>query len=338
MHVKIVSFTGRGAETASRIAALLPEAHVERYARTVDPSLSDTQLSRFAQQAMVDCDLIVFVGAAGIAVRAVAPYLAGKAFDPAVLVVDEAGKFVISLLSGHLGGANALTERVAAGLGATPVITTATDSRGVFAVDTWAKAHGCAVLDPENIKFISGALLRGETVGLRSDFPVEGALPAHFDTRFAAESGVFIGFDRVQTPFVHTLHLVPRIVHLGVGCRRGATAEQIAQTVRAALEHAGVPETAVCTVSSIDVKVDEPGLLAFCAREKIPFSTFPAAELERAPGAFTPSEFVRETVGVDNVCERAAVLSAAGGRILCHKTAENGVTAALAMQNWRVTF
>ena len=212
-HAKFVSFTEVGARTAARAAALLPDFLTERYARTVDPSLSGTSLSRFAQQAMVDCDLIVFVGAAGIAVRAVAPYLAGKAYDPAVIVIDEAGKFVIPLLSGHLGGANALAERLADGLGAQAVVTTATDGRDVFAVDNWARDNGCAVFDPPHIKYVSGALLRGETVGVRSDFPVDGRLPAHISLNADAESGFVIGFDTKVVPFAHTLHLVPRIVY-----------------------------------------------------------------------------------------------------------------------------
>ena len=200
-HAKFVSFTALGAQTAARAASLLTDFRCERYARTVDLSLAGTQLSRFAQQAMVDCDLIVFVGAAGIAVRAVAPYLMGKAYDPAVLVIDEQGRFVIPLLSGHLGGANALAERLAGGLGAQPILTTATDGRQVFAVDTWAKAHGCAVIEPHRIKYVSGALLRGETVGVRSDFSVDGLLPAHIDLKSDAESGFTIGFD-TESPAV----------------------------------------------------------------------------------------------------------------------------------------
>ena len=264
-HAKFVSFTEIGAQTAAKVARLLPDFLCERYARTVDLSLSNTSLPRFAQQAMVDCDLIVFVGATGIAVRAAAPYLAGKAYDPAVVVIDEQGRFVIPLLSGHLGGANELAERLAEGLGATAVITTATDGRAVFAVDSWAKSHECVVFDPENIKYISGALLRGDTVGLRSAFPVDGLIPAHIDTKTAAESGFVIGFDTEVQPFPHTLHLVPRVISLGIGCRKGVSAGAVEQTVREALGRAGLPLTAVNAVASIDIKKDEPGLVSFCA-------------------------------------------------------------------------
>ena len=132
----------------------------------VDASLNKTKLSRMVQQAMADCGLIVFVGATGIAVRHIAPFLQGKQYDPAVLVVDEHARFVISLLSGHLGGANALAQQIAEGIGAQPVITTATDGRGAFAVDTWAKAHRCTVHEVDRIKYISGGNFIRQACGL----------------------------------------------------------------------------------------------------------------------------------------------------------------------------
>lgn len=337
-HAKFVSFTEVGAQTAKKAAALLPDFLTERYARTVDPSLSGTQLARFAQQAMVDCDLIVFVGAVGLAVRAVAPYLAGKAFDPAVVVIDEAGRFVIPILSGHLGGANALAQRLADGLDAQAVITTATDGRAAFAVDTWAAAHGCTVVNPQNIKHVSGALLRGESVGLRSDFPVCGRLPAQVTLDGAPESGFCIGFDTKAAPFAHTLHLVPRVVFLGVGCRKGTDAQTIEQAVQAALDAAGVPWEAICGIASIDIKQNEPGLLHFCENHSLTLTVFSAKTLQSVHGDFTPSDFVARTVGVDNVCERAAVCAAAGGTLLWRKSAQNGVTVALAQRDWRADF
>ena len=326
-HAKFVSFTLYGAQTVQKAVKLLPDFRCERYARTVDASLSGTSLKRFAQQAMVDCDLIVFVGATGIAVRAAAPYLMGKAYDPSVIVIDEQGKFVIPLLSGHLGGANEIAKTLAEGLNAVSVLTTATDGRQVFAVDTWAKAHSCAVLEPHYIKYVSGALLRGETVGVRSDFPIDGLLPARIDLKKDAESGFTIGFRTDAQPFAHTLHLVPQIAYLGIGCRKGTSADAIEQTVQAAL-----------AAASIDIKQNEPGLLLFCEKHGLPFRTFTAEQLQVAQGEFSRSSFVQQTVGVDNVCERAAVCAAQNGTLILHKFAQNGVTAAVAVPDWRVTF
>ena len=335
---KVVSFTGRGAETGRRIAALLGEGKIECYARGVDPSLEGTQLARMVQQAMVDCNLLVFVGACGIAVRAIAPYLQGKAYDPAVLVVDEGAKFVIPLVSGHLGGANALAVRLAEGLGAQAVVTTATDGRGLFAVDTWAREHGCTVLNPGEIRFVSAALLRGESVGLQTDVPGQGAIPRYIKQGGGQDAGVTVASSGARQPFAHTLHLVPRIVCVGLGCRRGASRQAVEQAVGAALKQAGVHIAALQAVASIDVKRDEAGLLDFCKDHNLPAVFYSAGELRLAPGRFTASDFVQQAVGVDNVCERAAVWHTGGGKLLMAKTAHDGVTVALAAQNWGMEF
>ena len=336
IRVKIISFTEQGARTGERAAQVLPGCSVERYARGIDASVRHTKLSRMVQQAMVDCDLIVFVGATGIAVRMCAPFLQGKQYDPAVIVIDEQAKFVISLLSGHLGGANALTQQLADGLCAQAIITTATDGRGAFAVDIWAKAHHCTVHEIHKIKHISGAVLAGQTVGFQSDFPVSGILPegiAH-----AGESGIVVSVRTNKTPFANTLHLIPRIVTLGIGCRRGTPAEAIKQAVSRVLEEEQIPMSAICSVASIDVKKDELGLCAFCQQHKLPFLTYTAQELQEVPGQFVSSAFVQHTVGVDNVCERAAMRASENGRLLRGKTPCGGITVALAMRDWEVVF
>mgnify|MGYP005899688189 FL=1 len=179
-------------------------------------------------------------------------------------------------------------------------------------------------------------LLRGDTVGLRSAFPVDGLLPAHINTKTAAESGFVIGFDTEVQPFPHTLHLVPRVISLGIGCRKGVSASAIEQIVREALDRAGLPLTAVNAVASIDIKKDEPGLVSFCAAHGLPLAVYSAEELNAAPGEFTASEFVKSTVGVDSVCERAAVVNAGNGTIIARKYAKNGVTAAFAAGGYRV--
>jgi len=338
IHVKIVSFTIQGAATAEKIASAFQGEHIEQYRRTVDPSLYGTTLSRFAQQAMVDCDVIIFVGAIGIAVRAVAPYLVGKTVDPAVIVTDETGRYVVPILSGHIGGANAFAYRIADTIGAEAVITTATDINGAFAVDTWAAKQRCIIYDPGNIRYISGAILRGETVGLQSDFPIEGELPAQVSLTHDVQSGFTVGYEQNNFPFPHTLHIIPRIVHIGIGCRRGSSLRQIEDSIQWTLSQADIPIQSLCAVASITVKQNESGLLAFVEKYRLPIRFYTTEELQTAPGVFSPSDFVRRTVGVDNVCERAAALSSGNGRKLHSKTVRDGVTVALYEESFRLRF
>ncbi len=336
MRVRIFSFTQGGQMLANRILPHLADCQTEHIMR--DGGQAKTSLRECVRQAFADnIDALVFIGAAGIAVRAIAPHLQSKATDPAVLVLDEAGRFVIPLLSGHLGGANALAARLSDVLGAAAVITTATDVQGVFAVDTWAKAQGYAVIEVQNIRYISAALLRGETVGLHSDFPVRGALPQGISTEMAADSGFVVSYDSTQIPFLHTLHLVPCTVTVGIGCRRGKSEAELMAVMQEVLDLAGIHPRAVCALASIDLKRDEAGLCALADTWGVPFVTFSAESLQEAAGDFTPSAFVQKTVQVDNVCERAAVC-ASRGVLLHRKYAKNGVTVALAATKQEVVF
>ncbi|MBQ8333356.1 MAG: cobalamin biosynthesis protein [Clostridia bacterium] len=279
-------------------------------------------------------DALIFIGACGIAVRDIAPHLKNKTVDPAVLVLDDQGKFVIPILSGHIGGANALADHLAAQLGAVPVITTATDGSGKFSCDTWAVTHNCAISSMKTAKDVSAAILTAD-VPISSEFALPEILPNGLTACSNGELGIFIGI-HTDSPYVSALRLIPRIVTLGIGCRRDTPMETIFAVVKETLEAHRIDTRAIGCVASIDVKADEAGLLACAKVLKAQTVFYTADELNAVPGEFAESEFVRKTVGVGNVCERAAVCG--GGTLIIPKTAKDGVTVAAAVNEWRIEF
>lgn len=323
----ILAFSRRGMETAGRIARAL-EGEYETECLRPEGNLRPLVEARFPVS-----DALIFVGSCGIAVRAIAPFLKGKTLDPAVIVSDETGKWVVSLLSGHIGGANALALRIARAIGAQPVITTATDVNKRFSVDTWAAKAGLSIGSMDLAKRFSAAILERD-LPLCSDFPVEGPPPAGVFWGDSGALGAAVSCLK-KNPFEETLCLVPQKLHLGVGCRRGTPCSAFEEILSALPIH---PE-AVCSVASIDVKRDEQGLLDFCAAHNWGARFYPAARLMALGGEFTGSDFVQKTVGVDNVCERAAMVSAGpGAKLILRKTISGGVTMAAATEDWRVCF
>ena len=326
MNRAYLAFTEKGLALAQKLASALPGT-VARCGHG-GPGLADWTAEQFAHT-----DALIFVGAVGIAGRAIAPLCRSKASDPAVVVVDECGHFAVPLLSGHLGGANDLARAIAALCGAVPAITTATDAHGIFAVDEWAKHQNCTVLEPEHIKLVSGALLAGKTVQFASDWPIAGSPPAGL-----AEDAAAPELALTLCPAGDALHLVPRIGVLGVGCKRGTSTETLAEAFAAFCSQNRLAPQCITAAASIDLKQNEAGLLTFCKSHSWPAQFFTAEQLCAAPGSFTPSAFVQSVTGVDNVCERSAVL-AAGGTLVFHKYAHTGVTFALAVRpyapDWR---
>lgn len=326
--MKYLTFTDRGQALAERLSQALG-GQVSRFT----PGFS---MENWTAEGFRNREDLVFIGAVGIAVRAIAPHVRSKVTDPAVVAVDESGTFAVPVLSGHLGGANDLARHIAAVCGAIPVVTTATDCRGVFAVDEWTKRQNCTIMNPERIKVVSGKLLAGQTLVCCSDFPVEGELPK--GVKLAQDGPCDIRLSMTPGKEEEALWALPRIGVLGVGCRKGTTQAQIEGLFQTLLEASGVPPQAIVKVCSLDLKAREPGLLAFCAAHNWSLETFSALELNQVQGEFSGSAFVEQTVGVDNVCERSAVLGS-GGKLLCKKIAGNGVTMALALTdytpNWR---
>lgn len=288
------------------------------------------------------CDAIIFVGATGIAVRAIAPFIHGKAVDPAVLVIDEAGRYVISLLSGHLGGANALARTAASLIEAEPIITTATDAESAFAVDTFAKENGFLLTDLRKAKEVSAKVLRGEKLRIYSDIPMERLVqrPARHEAELVPaqeidRADIVISYRTKLLNQATGLRLIAKRVHVGLGARKGVTQAEVAAAVATCLEDAGIDPRAVVALASIDLKKQEAGILAYSYESGVPFVTYTAEELRTVEGAFAGSSFVQSVTGVANVCERAAAYAAGRSghaEVLVHKTIHGSVTTAVAVE------
>ncbi len=345
MKIMVVSFTPKGARLSREMADHLNEAGhcVKAYSKYGGFGLLPLEkgLKAFTEEAFLSSQALIFIGAAGIAVRAIAPCLNSKATDPAVIVVDEIGEHVIPILSGHLGGANGLARRIAEDLGGKAVITTATDLNGVFAVDLWAKEQGLHIMNIEHIKHVSAALLHGQSIGFCCEYPVQGELP-DFLTAGPAETGICIlgsGHPRAdRSPFKKTLFLRPRQYVAGIGCRKGIDADLLERVFLGTLQAVNLSPELVQGVATIDLKKEEAAILRLCDKYGYCLKIFSKEELMAAEGRFSSSEFVRAITGADNVCERAALLASDQGKLVLGKTAGSGVTAALAAKTWRCVF
>lgn len=244
-------------------------------------------------------DGLIFICAAGIAVRMIAPHIVSKLSDPAVLVIDERGQNVISLLSGHVGRANELALDIAKAIEANPVITTATDVSGQLSVDAVASKLGLVPEPKEAIKAINAAILRGEEI-----FVTAG------DVR---------------------LNLIPQNLIAGVGCRRGTSSLKIFEAIQRACAMIHQSIERVKLLASIDAKQDEVGLVSLAEVMGLEIRFFSATELQKKIDEYNLAEsrFVKRTVSVGNVCEAAALCCVDGARFALPKTSFKGVTVAL---------
>lgn len=337
-QIIIFSFSKKGHALAERIQLEYPHARLIR-------DFKQKRLVEQVEEVFLQYHTLIFIGAAGIAVRGIAPFIKGKDQDPAVLVVDELGQFVIPLLSGHLGGANEYGETLARVLEATPVVTTATDINRVFAVDMWAKQNKLFIQNIDHIKYISAAVLAGERIGIISEIPLELEAGNTQDKRLhevseyreykqnmskseAPQSGILIA-ESYQEVFNHTLWLTPKKYILGVGCRKGMDAQVFEQQLLEFLESHNISIHLIGCMASIDLKAEELAIVAFARKYGIEFRTFAAEELADVKGTFSKSDFVQSVTGVDNVCERSAKLVSGAEELSIKKTISQGMTMAV---------
>jgi cobalt-precorrin 5A hydrolase len=334
-RIAVWAVTPGGAALAARLAAALPGAEVlapERLAPQVPAAVPFACLKTALGERFRAYRGHVCVMATGIVVRLLAGLLVHKAEDPAVVVVDERGAFAISLVSGHLGGANALARQVAALLGAQPVITTATDVNGVPAIDLVALELGLAVENPAAIKRVNMALLAGEPIAVHDPAGilagrVPGAVPDGAD---AARARVWVD-DRTLAPPAGALVLRPRTLVAGIGCNRNTGIEELRVLLLGTLQAAGLERASLARLASIDLKADEPGLIDLADELGLAVDYFSRAEIRRVEADVpTPSDRVHHHIGVKSVCEAAAILASRGGTLIVPKHSNRNATVAVA--------
>jgi cobalt-precorrin 5A hydrolase len=348
-RIAIWALTREGVRLGRRMRQHLTGSHLFLGGQAGDPVEKEFQFERFSdalQQHFQRYDGHVFIMAAGIVVRSVAQLLQHKTKDPAVVVVDECGQHAISLLSGHLGGANALARQIGDQIGARPVITTATDLQNVPAIDLIAQKRGLFIETPGNIRHVSMALLEGRSIYLHDPYGcLTGALPDGSlggnslsrasddggETLFRGP-GVWVDDIRVDLP-TGILILRPATLFVGVGCNRGTPAAEIRALLDRVLDHHQLAVNSIAGLASIDLKADEKGVLELAAALKRPITFFARNQLAAVTDILSPSTMVEKHVGVKSVCEAAAILASGSGQLIAPKQTTPNATIAIARKH-----
>jgi cobalt-precorrin 5A hydrolase len=344
MKISIISFTLKGSILGKKLRERLNiKGHyansfsISKFASKLGLIEMEGSLTEWTGKQFKTVEGIIFIGACGIAIRSIAPFVKDKKIDPAVVVIDEKGEFVIPILSGHIGGANDIAYEISRILKATAVITTATDVNNKFSVDLFATKENLYISDLNLVKRISSEILEDKIIGLSSDYKILSQLPVGIEENTTIELGICISIHN-KNPFENTLNLIPRIVTLGIGCRKNTSLEAIESLVLKVLKNNNISIKSIKNISSIDLKKNEKGILDFCKKYKIDFSTYTSDELNQVNGDYYESAFVKSITGVGNVCERSAAIGSNNGNIIIKKNAENGVTVAIAVSDWSVSF
>ncbi|MGD9304717.1 MAG: cobalt-precorrin 5A hydrolase [Desulfobacterales bacterium] len=342
------AITPNGVDLAKTIAEKLADVDIflsdklstKRIQANTFGALADTLSEQFRQY-----DGHVFIMATGIVVRMIAPLIQGKMEDPAVVVVDDGGHHAVSLLSGHIGGANALAIRIADCIAANPVITTATDVNQVAAIDVLAMEKQLFIENAQVIKTVNMALLRGEPISMHDPFGfMQDSIDAipWSDEISAQQSGGLQksrGEDSIPRVFIDdvTVDLPPEILVLrpptliaGMGCNRNTPMEEMKHLLETVLAQFHLSAASLCGLASINLKADEPGLLALAESLGLALHFYTKEELNQVKDIINPSSMVEKHIGVKSVCEAAAIMATQNGALVAPKQTSRNVTVAIA--------
>lgn len=310
MNIAVFSVTENGRQISMRAAEVLSAEHrVSRYCfhkHTDDNAAVFWNMGSMVGRLFERSDVFIFVCACGIAVRAAAPYLGTKPDDPAIIVMDDGGRFVIPVLSGHIGSANHIAEILADSLGSTAVITTSEDEAGGFSLESFAAANDLIICDGKAAKEISSAVLHDEKIGFFSNYKHSG-LPEELTEFGVCRTGICIDANTAVKPFDVTVNLVPKNIVLGIGCKSDTSAEAVESAVTSALDGIGIKR-----ISCIAAEGEVPELCSFCEKLGVRFKIYGSAELD----------------GGEAECEQIALKS--GGKLIIKEKEFDGISIAAA--------
>lgn len=351
-EIAIFAITRNGVSLGRRLRQQLPGSHLYLMEKFAADSGSGEHPFRMSVKEMVGeffdkYRYLVLIMAVGAAVRLLAPKLRDKHRDPGVVVMDEQGTFVVSLLSGHGGGANELATRIASLVGAQPVITTASDVAGTVAVDLLGREWGWEIEDDSNVTRVSAALVNGECIGVYQETGETewwtGPLPDNISIFDSMESLVgsncqagLIITDRIlggegQTLPCGTVVYRPKSLVIGIGCNRGTECSEIERAVTRVFQEHGLSLNSIRNIATIDLKRDEAGLLEFGGKYGLLVEYYDKGSLSKATFPSSSSAVVGKHTGTSAVCEPAAVLSSGGGSVIVPKVQyDRAITIAVA--------
>ncbi|MCP1102182.1 cobalt-precorrin 5A hydrolase [Aequitasia blattaphilus] len=344
MKLKIISFTESGARQTVLLKKKLKKQKWNCEGYTIERHAKDNHLKplepgwkEMIKKEWGETDFL-FIGAIGIALRVIAPFVDDKYKDSAVIVMDELGQYVIPILSGHVGGGIALAKEIGKSIGGEVVITTATDLQNKFAVDVFASQNRLKISNRQLAKEISAALLEGKSLRMYCEYPIQGNIPSEIVICNKIQETDEVFYDIIVGKMEASQTMNPKILYLtpqqdnyvvGIGCRKGASKEVLEDGFGTVLAQYSIPRDAVKGIVSIDLKEKEQGIIALAQEYSIPFKTYSSEALDKVQNVSKSSPFVKEITGVDNVCERAARTYFEKGQLICPKTIIDGVTYAI---------
>lgn len=336
MKIAIISVSNKGLELALTLKEKLDEDST-----VIKCDLFHKNVKKYIKIAFFEYDAIIAIMASGILIRSVAPYIESKVSDPAVLNIDDNGNFVISTLSGHLGGANALADKIADLIDATPVITTSTDVNRKLGIDVLAKDLYLSIDDTKEILYFNKAILENEKItftlnpekdyGYLKDYLSKNTLEIYVSFNYSSN----VNTDEIHVELdKHKIVLKEKKLVAGLGCKRGKKCSDIYNGLKKSINDLNIDISRINMLSSAEIKQDEKGMLDLSKKLSIPinFVELDKLKLFESPD-IQKSEFVKSKFGIHGVCEPSALITAGfDSKLIYKKTSYNGVTIAIACE------